>query len=86
MTNRNNFADAQTPNPSGQAVAVTPSDATDLGSTRGLYIGVGGNLVVTMLDNTNVTFVAVPSGTILPIRVQKVRATGTTASSIVALY
>jgi hypothetical protein len=37
-------------------------------------------------DGTDVTFANVPTGTKLPVRVSKVKATGTTASSIVALY
>ena len=77
-----------TSNPAEYAAAVTLSDSTVLTPTpRALYIGSGGDVVVTMAaDGTDVTFANVPTGTKLPVRVSKVKATGTTASSIVALY
>lgn len=71
--------------PAGYGVAVTPSDSVVIQMTRALYVGVGGNIRVTDI-NDNVTYANVPSGTILPIQVSKVLATSTTASSIVALY
>lgn len=69
-----------------RAIAVTPSDATVLQTTRGLYIGVSGNLTVRMAqDEVNATFANVPVG-IFPVQVDQVLATGTTATNIVALY
>ena len=74
---------------------VTPDDNNDLtNNSRALYIGVTGDVEVTMVGNTNVVgtdatgllFEAVPAGTILPIAVSRVRATDTTASGIIALY
>lgn len=67
------------------AVAVTPNDSTDLQVTRALYVGVTGNLNVTMADGQTLVFSNVPVG-IFPIQVQKVLSTSTTASSIIALY
>lgn len=73
--------------PADNATAVTPSDSTDLAfNSRALYIGGAGNLVVTMVGGGDVTFTAVPAGSILPIRVSRVKATSTTATSIVNLY
>lgn len=74
--------------PAEYAAAVTTSDSTVLNPVpRALYIGSGGDVTVTMAaDGTDVTFANVPTGTKLPVRVSKVKATGTTASSIVALY
>ena len=74
--------------PAEYAAAVVKSDSTVLNPVpRALYIGSGGDVVVTMAaDGTDVTFANVPTGTKLPVRVSKVKATGTTASSIVALY
>jgi len=70
--------------PATRAVAVTPSDSTVLDTTRALYVGGAGTVVVDMLDSgTNITF-AVAAGTLLPIRVTKVKA-ATTATGIVAL-
>lgn len=70
--------------PAKYAVAVTPSDSTVLNPTRSLYIGVSGNLSV-VINGQTVAFANVPVG-ILPVEVTRVRATGTTASSIVALW
>lgn len=53
---------------------------------RGLYVGTTGNVSVIMSNNTTATFVAVQAGTVLPIRVKQVTASGTTATSIIALY
>jgi len=73
--------------PAVAAVAVTPSDSADLTqTTRSLYIGVAGDVAVYMTGaTTSVTFVGVPIG-VLPIRVDRILATGTTANSIVALW
>jgi len=63
------------------AVAITPSDATDLSSyeLRGLYVGSAGDIAIEQPGNdTPVVLVAVPAGSILPIAVTKVNATGTT--------
>ncbi len=72
------------------ALAVTPSDATVIPTTRALYVGVGGTVVVVTADavsaSTTSTFVGVPAGTVLPIQVTKVYSTGTTATNILALY
>jgi hypothetical protein len=72
---------------SGNFAAVTKSDTTILPHTRGLYVGVIGDVAVRgALDGDTVTFVGVPAGTTLPIRVDQVLSTGTTAASIVALF
>lgn len=73
--------------PAIRAAAVTPSDSTDLTFvTRGLYVGAGGDVSVDMAETgTSIVFVGVPTGTLLPVRVKRVRSTGTTATSIVAL-
>lgn len=70
------------------AAAVTPSNTVDLVFfSRALYVGVTGDVSVIMAgDGATVVFPAVPAGTVLPIRVSRVRATGTTASSIVAVW
>lgn len=72
--------------PATSAAAVTPADGTDLPYfTRALYIGTTGDLAVIMMDGSAVTFPTVPVG-VLDIRVSRVKATGTTASNIVALF
>ena len=69
------------------AVVVTLSDSTVINNTRALYIGTGGTLKVTMVDGQSVVFNNVPTGSILPIQVTKVWATGSVGvSGILALY
>lgn len=66
---------------------ITPSDGTDLAfRCRALYVGTAGNVSVLAADgSTAVVFKNVPSGSVLMIRTTRVRATGTTATDIVAL-
>ena len=68
-----------------ESSAVTPSDVDDIRLTRGLYTGSGGNITVEMNDKT-VLFASTAAGTVLPLRVTRVWATGTVATGIVALY
>jgi hypothetical protein len=72
------------------AAAVTTSDSVDLpnGVACALYIGVTGDVVVTLADmddGTSVTFKAHPVGYMLT-QVKRVWATSTTATNILALY
>lgn len=69
------------------AAAVTPSDSTELGPCKALYVGsAGGNVVVQMPGrDVSITFTAVPIGTILPVSARRVMA-ATTSTNIVALY
>jgi hypothetical protein len=77
--------------PGQRASAVTPHDTnpTVTGDTVGIYVGGAGNVAVLMAGDatdTPVVFVAPPVGYILPIAVKRVRATGTTATNLVAVY
>lgn len=69
---------------------VTPSDTVDLarGECRGLWIGVVGDLSVVMAGDgeTRVFASAELSVGEFPFQVLRVNATGTTATSIKALY
>lgn len=68
------------------AAAVVPSDTTVIPKTRALWIGVAGNVAVRMAgDGTIVTFTGAPIG-VLPVQVDRVLATGTTATTMLALY
>lgn len=71
-----------------KAVSVIPNDSTDLtnGITKGIYVGVSGNLSITMADGTNVQFVNLASGIIHPIQCKRVRSSSTTATNILAVY
>jgi len=69
------------------ALAVTPSDGSDLTGEPfyAVYVGTGGNLKVDMSDGgAAVTLSNVASGQLLPIMVERIYATGTTASNIIA--
>lgn len=73
------------------AAAITPTDNTKIGPYAGVYVGGFGDLTVCMCNGdgnggvTVVTFKAVPAGTLLPISIQGVNATNTTATNIVGL-
>ena len=69
-----------------QAVAITPSDATDFpeGACKAIYVGGAGNITA-IVSGAVVLFTAPPVGTILQIRATRVNATATTATAMVAL-
>jgi len=73
--------------PPEHAQAIVPHNGQDLAfATRALYVGTAGNIALRMLDGTQVTLANVQGGTMLPIRVDRVLATGTTAGAIIALW
>lgn len=72
--------------PAVRLVDITPSDTVDLEITRAVWVGAAGNLSIMNIDKTTATIVGVPAGILLPIRVIRIRATGTTAGSIQAWY
>lgn len=73
--------------PASNVQEVTPDDVTDLDYvTRGLWIGVAGSVYITAANGAEALIQGIPAGTILPIRVSRVHATGTTATGIVALW
>ena len=70
--------------PATDLFAVTPSDTNDLlVLTRGLYVGVSGDVKVTCMAGNVTTLVGLAAGVFHPIRVRRVWATGTTATNIV---
>ena len=73
--------------PLGAGFSITPHDSNELASVpRAVYVGGQGTLVIVLDgDTAAVTLVAVPAGTLLPIRARVVKATGTTATNLVAL-
>src|SRR5258708_653211 len=64
---------------------ITPSDTVDLTSyAKSIVITAAGNIVVIPagnLDANPITFTGVPVGFVIPYRVRRVNATGTTASA-----
>ncbi|HYN45420.1 MAG TPA: hypothetical protein VES64_01880 [Allosphingosinicella sp.] len=73
--------------PPENAVVILPADQSELAVvTRALFVGEGGDVAVRMSGGGVVTLANVPAGTLLPIRVDRVYATGTTAGSILGLW
>ena len=73
--------------PASNAFAVTPADGSNLThAARALFVGGAGDVKVDTLGGDTVTFTGVLAGSILPVRILKVYATGTTATNIVAVY
>lgn len=73
--------------PGNNAIAVTPNNSADLSThARGLYIGVAGDVKVTTAGGDSVVLKGAVAGSVIPVRVSRVWASQTTASSIVALY
>lgn len=75
--------------PAKGAVAVT-LDAdlhnTGRGPVRAVYVGGTGNVSANMSDGSTATFVGVQAGSVLPISVRQINSSGTSATSLVALY
>lgn len=67
--------------------AITPHDTNELAFVaKALYVGGGGNIsIVAQEDTAPITLTGVVAGQIIPVRAKIVRATGTTATGIVAL-
>lgn len=75
--------------PAVSASSITVSDTADIstGPTRAIYVGSGGTIVLLMArDSATVTLSGVQTGSVLPFQVKRVYSTGTTASSLIALY
>jgi hypothetical protein len=76
--------------PAYDCAPVTPHDVNFLKAdetpARSLYVGGAGSVVITNVRGVDVPFVGVPAGFVLPVHAKRVKATGTTATSIVALF
>ncbi|HQS65375.1 hypothetical protein [Acidovorax sp.] len=69
------------------AAVITASDTERIKATRALWVGSAGDVKVDMVgDGQSVVLSGVQVGTLLPIVVTRVYATGTTATNLVALY
>lgn len=84
-----NFADNSEglKSPGKNAAAISLSDTVDLPIySRALFVGVGGNISVLLVGDTNpVLLKNVASGQLLPLRVKRVYA-ATTATDLVAIW
>lgn len=67
--------------------AVTPDDDNDLTRVaRGVYVGTSGDLKVTTLDGSIMTYPGLASGIVHPITAVRIHSTGTTATDILAQW
>lgn len=73
--------------PATGAAAANLHDSNQLtnGVCRSLYVGVAGDVKVTMANGDTLTLTNVAVG-VVPVSVKQVWSTGTTATGIVALY
>jgi len=66
---------------------ITPNDSADLTvMTRALMVTADGDVAVVLRDGTAITLPGLTAGTIYPVRVSRVKSTGTTATGIKGLY
>jgi hypothetical protein len=74
--------------PATKAVAVVPHDVNALPAIpKALFVGTGGTIAARGVGGgADQLFKNVPNGSVLPFRAEFVRATGTTAADILALY
>lgn len=78
----------EVPPPSRVAYAITTHDTNEIGTyePRGIWVGGAGAITYRPIDNAaDVVISGVPAGTFLPICPSHIRATGTTATLMVAL-
>lgn len=69
-----------------EAVDISTTNHTCSETSRAIWVGTGGNLIVDLADSTGITFTNVQDGTLLPARVAKVIKTSTTASNMVVVW
>lgn len=73
--------------PAAHAAAVSPSDSADLANaSKRLWVGGAGNVALITVGGETVTYNSVPAGTYLKVRASRVKATGTTATNIIAEF
>lgn len=73
--------------PAETCFEIIPNDSADIQmATKAIYVGQGGNLAIISVRNESpVTFTNIAPGSILDIRVRRILVTGTTAGEIVGL-
>jgi hypothetical protein len=72
--------------PADHGFAIVPHDAADLVEVaRALYVGGAGSVRVVTASGAELTLAGVASGSVLPVRVRRVLASGTTATALVGL-
>ena len=79
--------------PGAGGAVITPGPSALATPTRGIYVGVGGNLVIITMWDEELVYQNLVGGITHPIRAKKVLATGTdspasttTASALIGVY
>lgn len=73
--------------PADNHFAITPSDSVNFSFvTRGIYVGVTGDVAVVTKDGTAITYKNAVQGSVIPVRALRVNATNTTATDLVGLH
>lgn len=73
--------------PVAKGVAITPTDeASTFDVTKKVYTGAGGTMTVVNPDGSTTAYASVPAGQWWDLRIVAVKATGTTATGLVAGY
>ena len=70
----------------GDAAVVTPSDTVNFAEPSVIFVGTTGALRVLTAQGSDVTFNAIPGGTVVPLQVLRVFASGTSATNIVRVF
>lgn len=88
---QNNFNRTDIPmamnDPAGEHFTITRSDSINfIFYTRGIYVGVGGNITIVTPSDTAVLYKNTVAGTVIPIRAKRVNLTGTDATDLVGMY
>ena len=73
--------------PGYEHFAITPHDSNNEATNfRGVYVGVGGDVVIVSQAGTAVTYKNAASGSVIPMRGKRVNSTSTTATNLVGMY
>ncbi len=72
--------------PAEDGFSITPNDGADLSRVpRSIFVGGAGNVVLVTAKGTELTFNGLAAGSVLPVRANRVKATGTTATGLIGL-
>lgn len=72
--------------PASDGFEIVPNDSLDLvENSRAIYVGTGGAVSLVMASGSAVVLKNVAAGSLLPLRVKSIKATGTSAADIVGL-
>lgn len=73
--------------PPENAHPIVPDDGADLPHvTRALYVGGAGDVAARLMGGREAVFRNLPAGSLIPIRINRVLAAGTTATDLVGLW